>query len=219
MHQFDNFEKSSAEPWAAPSYNTGRDFSGRISCFLAWRGMSDQRRDRVAIPLISRGGGVVVDPSIKHRCSYGDDGSTWRAKGGNGCYSNWCDPSNVWRGGASRRPCGFGDSGQINHAWHSYDLQSMLQLYVKHGAPYKPPQFYSGYNELIYDAWEWNSHLPATVEAFFVVDSKYFSASGASVQRHRHFLSKYHKTADKVPLLFLDPSNWFAPFSASRRKK
>ena len=150
MHQFDNFEARDKQ-WApcdnSPQYPcNGGSFSGRISTFLIFRGMH-ARRDRVAIPLISMGGGVVVDPNIKLKCAYGDDGSTYKAPGG--CYQQWCDAHNPFRGG---HPCGFGGANQIDHAWHSYDLSAMLRLYNEHSQHYKRPQFYSGYNELVYDA-------------------------------------------------------------------
>lgn len=75
------------------------------------------RRDRVALPLISNAGGVIVNPSIQIKCAYGDDGSTWRAPGG--CYDHWCDPNNPWQKGGDAnggKPCGFGPRDKINHA-------------------------------------------------------------------------------------------------------
>lgn len=221
FHQFDSFE-SRDHPWAPCDRSSefpckGDSFEGRISCFVGFGGMGT-RRDRVALPLISNAGGVIVNPSIQIKCAYGDDGSTWRAPGG--CYDHWCDPNNPWQKGGDAnggKPCGFGPRDKINHAWHSYDVASMLALYNDHAQPYRSPQFYSGYNELIYDSNEWNHNLPHTIEAFFVVRGAWFNSNGPTVQHHRAFLRRYKLTEDDVPLIGLDPTNWESPFSEHLR--
>ncbi len=98
---------------------------------IAFAAMRTHRHDRVAVPMTSWAGGLVVNPSIRHRCSYGDDGSTYHADNtfNPGCYEHYCDPHNPFRGG---NPCGFGGSGKINSAWHSYELRAMLELYLTH---------------------------------------------------------------------------------------
>jgi len=213
MHQFDNFE-ANGRPWA-PCDNSGQyrckanDFNGRISTMIIFKSMHE-RRDRVAIPLIGWGGGIVVNPNIKLKCAYGDDGSTFRAPGG--CYNSWCDPDNPFHGGS---PCGFGGANAVDHAWHSYHLSSMLKLYNKHSQHYKSPQFYSGYNELVYDASEWNQHLPGTVEAFFgLFTQNGYNPNGQTASQHRAFLRMYGISDQDVPLLDFDPRNWNAPFAA-----
>jgi len=212
MHQFDNFE-ANGRPWAPCDGSwqykcKGGSFAGRMSTMIVFKSMHE-RRDRVAVPLIGWGGGIVVAPDIKVKCAYGDDGSTYRANGG--CYDNWCDPGNPWRGG---NPCGFGGANTIDHAWHSYHLSSMLELYNKHSQHYRSPQFYSGYNELVYDAHDWNSHLPHTVEAFFgLFTQNGYNPNGATARQHRAFLQQYGVSDQDIPLLDFDPRNWNAPFS------
>lgn len=211
MHQFDNFE-ARGKPWAPCDGSTryachANQFAGRMSAFIIFRDMKN-RKDRVRVPLISYGGGVVVNPTIKLKCAYGDDGSTFRANGG--CYDRWCDPHNVWSGGS---PCGFGGANRVDHAWHSYNLDSMLRLYTQHSQPYQNPRFYSGYNELVYDASQWNTHLPDTVEAFFgLFTTNGFNPNGATATQHKNFLREYGVSADEVPLLDFDPSDWDHPF-------
>ena len=76
MHQFDDFE-SSFEPWA-PCDRNGQGpqcknkFEGRISCFLVFRDMR-LRRDRVAVPLISNDGGMVISDGVQPKCVFGDE--------------------------------------------------------------------------------------------------------------------------------------------------
>ena len=69
FHQFDNFENDD-RPWVASS---GGGFHDRISCFLAFKNMRKDRHDRREVALISNGGGFIVSPDIRHRCSYGDE--------------------------------------------------------------------------------------------------------------------------------------------------
>jgi len=217
LHQFDHYEQQ-GKLWRADTSSRSQ-VPGRISCLLAFEGMRTQRSDRLAVPLVTLGGGVVVSPTVKHRCSYGNDGSSWRAKKTHalGCYDQWCSSNDPWRGAPAggRYPCGFGDN--IDHAWHSYDLAKMLSLYKKYGTAYKsPPQFYSGYNELVYGADEWNHNLPNTIESFFVVDAPSHQ-DGESPRIHRQFLAAYGLDEDRVPLLFFDPAEWDAPFSVRSR--
>lgn len=82
--------------------------------------------------------------------------------------------------------------------------------------PYRTPQFYSGYNELVYGSHEWNGKMPRTIEAFFVVKSQWTNTqNGRTAQRHQQFLRRYGLSADRVPLLTFDASNFEYPFSAS----
>jgi len=157
MHQFDGISESGAQPWA-PCDTRGHGvqchngYPGRMSCILSFKSMQN-RRDRKAVPLISMAGGVVVNPQIRLKCAYGDDGSTYRTN--DGCYGQWCNPRDPFRGSSAwGKPCGFGGSGQINAAWHGQDIGKMLELWNKHSQPYRSPQWYSGYNELVYDSFQ-----------------------------------------------------------------
>jgi len=216
IHQFDEFEARN-KPWA-PCDHTHQyqchenSFGGRMSTSLIFRAMKE-RLDRVRIPMISWGGGVVVNPTISIKCAYGDDGSTWRAPGG--CYHDWCNPQHPCRNNDCHHnhPCGFGAKDRINQAWRPSDLGTMLQLYNQHSQHYRSPQFYSGYNELVYAGSEWNGHLPHTVEAFFGCFSHNgYNHNGPTASKHRAFLREYHVSADDVPLLDFDPSDWVHPF-------
>lgn len=214
MHQFDEFE-SHDEPWApcdthghGPQCHGHRNFAGRISCMLVFQQLR-ARSDRVAVPMISLAGGIVVDPSVPIKCAYGDDGSTWRAPGG--CFPSWCDRHHPQLPG--QRYCGLGGKDAINAAWRPLDLDVMLRLHMEHGQPYHKPRFYSGYNELVYDSRTYNGALPRTIEAFFVVKSRWINPEGQTFQRHRRFLAQYGKSAEQVPLLIFDPHNWEAPFA------
>ena len=71
----------------------------------------------------------------------------------------------------------------------------------------------------VYDAREWNDHLPRTVEAFFgLFTNNGFNPNGATASIHKAFLSEYGLTADDVPLLDFDPGDWEHPFKAPNEK-
>ena len=67
----------------------------------------------------------------------------------------------------------------------------------------------------VYSAQEWNSHLPRTVEAFFVMKmGGYVPNRHATMQVHQAFLERFHLTEHDVPMLAFDPHNWEEPFSS-----
>jgi len=132
----------------------------------------------------------------------------YRAPGG--CYTAWCDAGDPWRGGKDGHPCGFGSD--VLRGWKPNDIGKMLELYNRHSQPFKWPQFYSGYNELVYDSFEWNRNLPNTIEAFFVTRTDVVHDVQNTVNRHRAFLRRYGLTDDDVPLLTFNPTNWDRPF-------
>ena len=211
MHQFDNYEARNVpwapcDPWGHFPKCQGEQMAGRISCTLVYRGMHG-RKDRVALPLTSTRGGIIVRSNIEPHCVYGDDGSTWNAPGG--CWPRWCDPKDPWAGGQSGHRCGFGGRDEVRAAWHPKDLKTMLELFQDHSQPYKSPQFYSGYNELVYSSEQWNHQLPHAIEAFFLLHGH---DDQAARNAHQEFLAMYHVSAKDVPLLTLDPSNWWEPF-------
>ena len=161
-----------------------------------------ERQDRKAVPLISWGGGIIVSPTIRLQCAYGDDGSSYRAPDA-GCYHEFCSKDDVWRGGKDGHPCGFGSD--VQRSWHPEDLDTMLRLYNRHSQPFKWPSFYSGYNELVYGHEEWNSHLPHTIEAFV-------GTGALAREQRRGFIDAYGLRDDEVPLLAFDANDWETPF-------
>uniref|UniRef100_A0A6U7LP99 Uncharacterized protein n=1 Tax=Haptolina brevifila TaxID=156173 RepID=A0A6U7LP99_9EUKA len=175
------------------------------------------RLDRVAIPLISsNAGGLVVSPDVKIKCAYGDDGTSAEAPGG--CWPSNCNAKNPFdyegKQPWMQSPCGFGKPHQIRNSWRPTDIGKMLELYTQHAQPYKPPQFYSGYNELVYDFRAWNDRLPHTVEAFFVMKRAEFESTN-EVKAHKAFLERYRLSTHDVPLLSFDATNFERPFTAA----
>ena len=85
----------------------------------------------------------------------------------------------------------------------------MLRFYNEHSQPYSWPNFYSGYNEVVYASDPWISKLPHTIEAFFLVKGH---DDWNTRDAHRRFLSKYELDEHDVPLLEFDPANWDQPF-------
>lgn len=108
-------------------------------------------------------------------------------------------------------PCGFGVAHQVRRAWKPEDLKTMMEMYITHSQPYKPPAFYSGYNELVYASADWNARLPDTIEAFWYLKASW--GHQQVMEAHQRFLSKYQLTAADVPLLQFDPGDWQHPFS------
>lgn len=188
-----------------------------ISAMVAYQGMRE-RRDRKAVPLIfEHGGGVVVAPSTRLKCMYGDDGATHFAKGSNpGCWEPYCDAANPQRSDSTDGSlCGFGGNSCVRNAWRPSDLKTMLELYQAHSQPYTSPQFFSGYNELIFSTEEWNGNMPHTIEAFFIIRNGHsYSTAGLGARAHYDFVSQFGVDPQEVPLLAFDARNWARPFSA-----
>ena len=226
VHQFDKLEMKGS-PWK--SCNThcdnelaGRSLTGRISCMIMY-GRMHNRKDRVAVPLVSNDGGIIARPGrgVNISCLFGIDGASVGLSGGPngaGCPDNWCNPSGV------REPngyCGFWGAPP-DHAWSPKNLDKLLELHAQHGVPYHAPGYHSGYNEAIVDGWNWNANMPNTIEAFFELEGRGVSQEGdggrgqASYARdaHSRFLLEYGLTDYEVPLLKFDPSRWDKPFRA-----
>lgn len=213
VHQFDNYE-ANGHLWKGPTAQSHRgEIIGYVCGMVMFQAMHE-RRDRRAVPMIfEHGGGVVINPSTKLRCLYGDDGATYKAPGG--CWQPFCDASNPRSpnsGGGDA--CGFGGNDQVRNAWKPRDLKTVLELYGQHSQPYKSPSFFSGYNELVFDADDYNARMPQTIEAFFLIrNGKHYSTSGLAATAHYDFVSTFG--AKVVPLLAFDAANWAHPFSAS----
>merc|ERR1712194_536358 len=86
--------------------------------------------------------------------------------------AEYCQPQNAsaWQffGG---QPCGFSDYHPP--AYSPSDMKIFLERYAQHGEAWKPPDFHSGYNEVIVSSSDMNKHLPRAVEAFFVLDESH----------------------------------------------
>ena len=143
-----------------------------------------------------------------------------------GCVEEYCD-ENHWQY-FSGMPCGFSAPGRrwIAEDYHppAYrpsDMKLFLERYAEHGELWRPPGFYSGYNEVIVSSADMNQQLPRAIEAFFVlnerdadVDTSGTMGSYGNVRQVRKaFLAKYSLKPAEVPLLLMDPWNWDAPFT------
>ena len=219
MHQFDKFEAEDA-PWEVcegkndqSHWCGGGSMIGYLSAFIAFRKMHE-RADRYGVPLIGYSGGVVANPRVPISCAYGDDATTFFA----GCRDNSrCNRHRPWDGGNKWAdwPCGFGPANSVNMAWNPEDLDVVLRFYTQHSQPYKDPQFYSGYNEVLYAADVWNDMLPHSIDAFFILKEPRSDNHAQTLSAYEKFLRKYGFDAEQVPLLTFDPFNWDAPFSTS----
>lgn len=226
VHQFDRLEMKGM-PWKSCNYHcdnelNGQHLTGRLSTFIMY-GRMRERRDRVAIPLVSNDGGVIARPErgLNLSCVFGIDGASVGLSGGangDGCPRVWCDPSGRMEANGY---CGFwGAPPQA--AWRPKDLAKLLELHMQHGEQYRPPGYHSGYNEAIVDGWSWNSNMPNTIEAFFELEGAGVAgtADGGRAQAsyardaHSRFKLEYGVDDTQVPLLKLDPSRWDAPFRA-----
>jgi hypothetical protein len=152
----------------------------------AWQG------DHIACTLINRNTrtifhrriGIVVQAHVPIACSYSFDGGTQnKANGGCGSWSgnpnihtDWCSPGRPWQ-------C----------SWHADQLDDMMRF----------SNTGSGYNEVIVLGSVWNQGMPDALAAII-----YGSDADVQMARNIHsaFLSKYGKTAQQVPLLFMDVS-------------
>ena len=135
-----------------------------------------------------------------------------------GCNAEYCQPENAgaWAvfGGS---PCGFSDYHPP--AYRPSDMKIFLERYAEHGEAWKPPDFHSGYNEVIISSSNMNKHLPRAIEAFFVLNESHADGDrtgkfGINVrQTRKDFIAKFQLEPTEVPLLLMDPYNWDEPFS------
>ena len=221
---------------------------GRLSASISYRGLRE-RADRkgISLPYADRAGYVIRNEEISLQCLYGKDAavsasdsnrlevtqargpaesltlrSRWQTynleSSVPGCNSEYCQPQNAssWQffGG---QPCGFSDYHPP--AYSQSDMKIFLERYAQHGEAWKPPDFHSGYNEVIVSSSNMNKHLPRAVEAFFVLDEKHADGDrtgnlGINVRQVRKaFIAKFKLEPTEVPLLLMDPYNWDEPFS------
>ena len=87
VHQFDRLEMKGA-PWKACNFHcdnelAGQSLTGRLSTSIMY-GRMRERRDRVAVPLVSNDGGVIArpGPGLEMSCLFGIDGASVGLSGG-----------------------------------------------------------------------------------------------------------------------------------------
>jgi hypothetical protein len=193
---------------------------GRLSASISYRGLRE-RADRkgISLPYADRAGYVIRNQEISLQCLYGKDAATYNLESPTpGCNAEYCQPQNAstWQffGG---QPCGFSDYHPP--AYSPSDMKIFLERYAQHGEAWKPPDFHSGYNEVIVSSSDMNKHLPRAVEAFFVLDESHADGDrtgnlGINVRQVRkEFIAKFKLEPTEVPLLLMDPYNWDEPFS------
>jgi hypothetical protein len=138
-----------------------------------------------------------------------------------GCNAEYCQPQNGSQSISMQffggKPCGFSDYHPP--AYSPSDMKIFLERYAEHGDAWKPPDFHSGYNEVIVSSSNMNKHLPRAVEAFFVLDESHADGDGTGNvginvrQVRKEFIAKFKLEPTEVPLLLMDPYNWDEPFS------
>merc|ERR1712070_59551 len=105
-----------------------------------------------------------------------NDGRCAPAGGPNGCIPGcgiqsggipWCNARHPWINGNCL--CGFGYCKGRPQPWHPENLPALLKIQQDKS----PNRFqfgsFNGYNEVIIDAIEKDTHLPHSIEAFFYV--------------------------------------------------
>ena len=221
LHQLDGWETDAA-PWKPCHSVSGRAcgrYGDRISCMLVYRSMGD-RKDRLAIPLISLDGGLVIRPEVNRvLCVFGGDGAS---------LNNNCDPPGIHDGcipGCGTNPewcsksrpllanncrCGLFNCNGRPRPWRASDAGFVMEQHEKYGPDYSEPGFHSGYNEVVLESRRWEANLPQAVQAFFFIRG---ASDEAAIRRaHANFLAEYSLAAQEVPLLQLDPGRWDDPF-------
>ena len=199
-------------------------FGDRISCMVIYRAMSE-RADRVAIPLISYEGGLVLAAEkLTPLCVFGADGATMNyncrqpgEKHSKGCVSGCGDPPEWCSINApilplNNCPCGFMNCGGRPRPWKPEHVGYVLERHQEIGMKYRKPGYHSGYNEVVVDAAPWRGQLPGVVRAFFFVDGGPEKLERKARQAHIAFLRRYRLEPSDVPMLRLRPTEWAAPF-------
>lgn len=239
IHQFDELEVFGRE-WEMCTGGgctcQGRHLHGRISASIVWQGLRE-RKDRVNIPLAfgDRAGILMNGKVLEITCGFGIDGSSYQdnSRFNPGCHS-FCDASTIldpygnlkdeahgdWAYESNLMACGF--TGGPASGWRPTDLKRLLETYHKYGHDWTPPGWHSGYNEMIFSSDKYNKALPSAVLAFFVLkgqprEGQMRGQDGGRdanfPQLHQDFLNTYGISAQQVPMLEFDPSNWETPFS------
>lgn len=203
------------------------------------------------IPFFSFDSGVVLRPETAHvYCAYGMDGGiddgqnrpklcaqadveSGRCVPGCGEPPDWCDPSDVGKGGWPGYICGFQYGPNGISAWRPSDMAAMLRQQEGRGGEYHGIGGFKGYNEIVLAADRWLEQLPRSVEAIFLVDCKpgdqnlaYNGANGGTAgscaqaheagrAMHAAYVHEYGLTAEEFPLLLLRQDRWDAPFVAA----
>ena len=200
LRQFDSTE-SRTEPWRGcprggpPDENNDCNmFGNRLSGSVIF---PEQRRDgpngRTSIPMFAESAGVIFNPhSTVITCAYSNDGGS-RGRD-DGCGTDWCPTvrgvADPWCDGRPHAP---------------KDLKNALRGSIQRG----------GYNEIIVPAALLQQRLPTAISGFFYLKGQ---PTDRIAKAHHDFVELYKAkgvTAEKVPLVELDPSNWDAPFSAA----
>jgi hypothetical protein len=212
LHAFDGYEES-GRPWRACTARSdcnsaGSSNGGRESAFLVFGGLREQLED---IPAFGDAGGVVLSPAhTLVLCGYPGDGGTQHANceppiGSEDCVpgcvheAGYCDPEEPVLLGWCL--CGRGYCYGRPQPWRLGDFAAMVQAYANDP---------DGYNEIIVSAEHWNDHLPRTIEAFFF--HCWGGGEAAARDAHRAFQEEFGVSAEEVPLLCLDASDWEYPF-------
>ena len=143
---------------------------------------------------------------------------------------NWCDPSDLGKGGWPGYTCGFMYGPGGIGAWRASDVPALLREQETRGGEYNGIGGFKGYNEFVLAADAWRDNLPHSVEAIFLVDCTpgqqnlgYDGANGGTADScgqaheagrsmHAAFLKAYDLSADYFPLLIFRQLEWDAPF-------
>ena len=110
------------------------------------------------------------------------------------------------------------EDGARDCSWAPQHLHVMMELSMP---PHAGPHGWGGqtsgghYNEVVMDAYRYNSHLPWSIEAFWFDPGSSKDRGATQRTQHAAFLRAFKLTADEVPLLKLDYSadgkNMFSP--------
>jgi len=93
-------------------------------------------------------------------------------------------------------------------AWQPSDFAKLKEQIKIHAID---EQASSWYSELVFDDRSWSSHMPDTIEAFFVTSTT--TDKDFTISQWQSFRQEYGKTSEEVPLLSLDLSNFETPFT------
>ena len=219
IHGWDGYEVMS-QPWRAcekrsDCQSAGASTGGRESAALIFQGLHDLPRwAGKNIPVFGEAGVVLNPAATLIMCGYPGDGSSQQKNCEPPTGGPSCVPGCVHRSGPcdAKHPivngwcfCGQGYCDGEPQPLRLADFPAMIEQYSRLG---------TGYNELILSAVHWNEHLPHTIEAFFCSCGVQEAETHAR-STHAAFLRHFQLTAEDVPLLCLDSTNWDRPFSHS----
>ena len=171
-----------------------------------------------------RWGGVVLSapPAVQIKCLYMQDATSSQIAGGCATNRGWCDEA--YANAPLDKACehapdddcqcctaGLCGGGTLK-PWRGSHLKQFLALYARYGGQ-EGRTIFPGHNEVVIEGGDtWEQSLPQAIEAFYY-ETRFEGAEAIARSLRDAFVTRHKLSAEAVPLLVLDRTDWDVPFS------